>query len=122
METEKPITENQKQIANAIYKFLYHQHRFVTKEELCAELGWEYNSSNDRKIRDTINVIKKLRPIVATPNRKGYFAPTNASDLEEVKHQWKYIDSIIADLMETKKPLIEFCEKFGNAVNDIFGI
>lgn len=122
MKIEKPITENQKQLANSIYKFLYHQRRFVTKQELCAELGWEYNSTNDRKIRDTINIIKKRKPIVATPDRKGYFAPICAVDLEEVKHQWKYIDSIIADLMETKKPLIEFCEKFGSAVGDIFGI
>ena len=121
MNIEKPITENQKQLANIIYKFLYHQRRFVTKQELCAELGWEYNSTNDRKIRDTINIIKKRKPIVATPDRKGYFAPICAVDLEEVRHQWKYIDSIIADLEETKKPLIDFCEKFGNSVDNIFG-
>lgn len=121
MKIEKPITENQKELANKIYKYLHHQHRFITKEEIYNMLGWEYNSSNDRKIRDTINIIKKRKPIVATPDRKGYFAATNKSDLEEVIHQWKYIDSIIEDLKETKKPLIEFYEKFGNSVDNIFG-
>lgn len=86
MNIEKPITENQKQIANIIYKFLYHQRRFVTKQELCAELGWEYNSTNDRKIRDTINIIKKRKPIVATPDRKGYFAPICAVDFVTFFH------------------------------------
>lgn len=121
MNIEKPITENQKQLANKIYKYLYHEHRFVTKEEICIMLGWEYTSSNDRKIRDTINVIKKRKPIVATPDRKGYFAPIQKEDLEEIIHQWKYIDSIIEDLEETKKPLIDFYEKFGNSVYNVFG-
>lgn len=110
---EKPITEKQKLIGNAIYKYLYEQHRFVDKEEICKMLGWEYNSSNDRKVRDTINLIKKRKAIVATPDRKGYFAPKDENDIEEIDHQWKYIDSIIQDLEETKKPLIAFREKYG---------
>lgn len=110
---EKPVTENQKELANKIYSYLYKQHRFCTKEEICNSVGIEYNSSNDRKIRDTINLIKKRRPIVATPDRVGYFAPINKQDMEEVIHQWNYIDKIITDLEETKKPLIKFYEKFG---------
>lgn len=120
MKIEKPLTENQKELASKIYKYLHHQHRFITKEEICEMLGWEYNSSNDRKIRDTINVIKKRKPIVATPDRKGYFAPIQKEDLEEVIHQWKYIDSIIEDLQETKKPLILFYEMFGDSVKNLF--
>ena len=50
---------------------------------------------------------------MATPDRVGYFAPINKQDMEEVIHQWKYIDKIIADLEETKQPLIKFYEKFG---------
>lgn len=109
---EKPVTDNQKEISNKIYTYLYKQHRFCTKQEICEFLGWEYNTSNDRKVRDTINLIKKRRPIVATPDRVGYFAPIDKADLEEVVHQWKYIDKIIADLEETKKPLIKFYEKY----------
>ena len=61
VKNEKPMTEKQKEIANAIYKFLYNEHRFVTKEEICLMLGWEYNLTNDRKVRDSINAIKKKR-------------------------------------------------------------
>lgn len=109
---EKPVTDNQKEISNKIYTYLYKQHRFCTKQEICEFLGWEYNSSADRKCRDCLNLIKKRRPIVATPDRVGYFAPIDKADLEEVVHQWKYIDKIIADLEETKKPLIKFYEKY----------
>lgn len=114
---EKPITENQKILANKIYNFLLRTHRLTTKQEICEMLGLPYNSNNDRKIRDTINVIKKRRPIVATPDTKGYFAPTVKEDLEQVEHQWKYIDKIIADLEETKNPLIAFYNKYSR-LND----
>lgn len=109
---EKPITQNQREIANKIYLFLRECHRNVTKEEICAHLGWEYNSTNDRKVRDTINLIKKKRPIVATPDQKGYFACVNKNDLERCVHRWKYIDGIIEDLEETKKPLIAFYDHY----------
>lgn len=109
---EKPITENQKEIANKIYAFLKDCHRNVTKEEICTHLGWTYNSTSDRKIRDTINLIKKKRPIVATPDQKGYFTCLNKNDLERCIHQWNYIDGIIKDLEETKKPLISFYNHF----------
>ena len=40
---EKPLTEKQKEIANKIYTFMKATRRNVTKEEICAYLGWEYN-------------------------------------------------------------------------------
>lgn len=108
----KPMTENQKKVANSIYKYLATERRFVCKSEICDFLGWAYTETNERKIRDTINLIKKKRPIVATPDSKGYFAPLKAEDLEFIKKQLNYINSVIQDLEETKKPLIEFYEKF----------
>lgn len=111
---EKPITDNQREIGNKIYSFLKQARRNVTKEELCAHLGWEYNSSTDRKVRDTLNLLKKRRPIVATPDQKGYFLCLDKNDIERCKHQWKYIDSIIADLEATKRPLISFCDHFND--------
>lgn len=108
----KPMTENQKQVANSIYKYLATERRFVCKAEICNFLGWAYTETNDRKIRDTINLIKKKRPIVATPDSKGYFAPLKAEDLGFINKQLNYINSVIQDLEETKKPLIEFYEKF----------
>ena len=108
---EKPLTEKQKEIANSIYAFMKQARRNVSKEEICAYLGWEYNSSNDRKVRDTINRLKKRKPIVATPDQKGYYLCLTKDDKEKCEHQWAYIDSIIRDLELTKKPLIAFCER-----------
>ncbi len=109
---EKPITDNQREIGNKIYSFLRSAHRNVTKEEICAYLGWEYTSSTDRKVRDTINLIKKRRPIVATPDQKGYFLCLTRDDIERCEHQCKYVDSIIEDLEQTKRPLISFLCQF----------
>lgn len=111
MKNEKPTTEKQKDIANEIYRILLLARKFMSKEDICAKLGWEYNLTNDRKVRDTINLIKKRKPIVATPDKKGYFAPILRGDLDEIVHQWQYVDKVIADLEETKKPLIKFYEK-----------
>ena len=111
---EKPLTEKQKEIANKIYTFMKATRRNVTKEEICAYLGWEYNSSNDRKVRDTINRLKKRRPIVATPDQKGYYLCLTKDDIERCRHQWLYIDSIIQDLELTKKPLIAFYDAYND--------
>lgn len=118
MKNEKPTTEKQKDIANEIYRILLLARKFMSKEDICAKLGWEYNTTNDRKVRDTINLIKKRKPIVATPDRKGYFAPILRGDLDEIVHQWQYVDKIIADLEETKKPLIKFYEKAKKTVDN----
>lgn len=117
MENEKPITEKQKQLANKIYTILVKAKDYVTKEQICAKLGWEYNLTNDRKVRDTINIIKHHKPIVATPDKKGYLAPIYAYQIEEVLHQWRYIDKLQAEHEETKKPLIKFYEKAQKSVD-----
>lgn len=115
---EKPVTEKQKEVANQIYIFLKNTRRNVTKEEICANLGWDYNTTTDRKIRDTINVLKKKRPIVATPDQKGYFLCLTKDDLDKCTHQWRYIDGIIEDLEETKQPLISFYNHFTSPKTD----
>ena len=122
MKCEKPMTENQKEVANKIYAYLLSEHRYISKEELCAMLGWEYNLTNDRKVRDSVNSIKKVRVIVATPDRKGYFAPKCKEDMKEIIHLWRYLDKLEKEIQETRKPVIKFVEKFGYALNDIFGL
>ena len=122
MNIEKPLTKNKKEIANKIYAYLIKEHRYVSKQELCNMLGWEYNLTSDRKIRDSINSLKKVRAIVATPDKIGYFAPLNENDLEDLIHQWRYLDKLEKEIKDTKKPLIKFFEKFGNSVDNIFGI
>lgn len=122
MKIEKPLTENQKEVANKIYAYLIRVRRYVAKEELCAMLGWEYNLTNDRKVRDSINSLKKVRIIVATPDKKGYFAPTSKEDMREVIHLWRYLDKLEKEIQDIKKPVIKYFEKYGVATNDIFGL
>lgn len=110
MKIEKPMTENQRQNANTLYRLLM-AYDVVTKEEMLAELGWD--SRKDRQLRDLLSMIAKKRPLIATSDQKGYKIAKSKSDLEEVIHQWKELDSRIEKLEERKKPLIDFYDKWG---------
>ena len=110
MKCEKPMTENQRQNANELYRFLMVSD-VVTKEELCAELGW--TQIKDRQLRELLSMIAKKKPLIATSNQRGYKIAKTKDDLEEVIHEWKELDSRIKKLEERKKPLIEFYEKWG---------
>ena len=118
MNIEKPMTENQKLYGNMLYKFLMANDT-VTKEQMLEHLGWD--SKKDRQLRDLLSMIGKKRPLISTSDSKGYKIAKTLKDLEEVKHQWKELDSRIEQLKERRKPLIDFYEKFGNSVDNIFG-
>ena len=118
MNIEKPMTENQKYYGNMLYKFLMANDT-VTKEQMLEHLGWD--SKKDRQLRDLLSMIGKKRPLISTSDSKGYKIAKTKADLEEVKHQWKELDSRIEQLKERRKPLIDFYEKFGNSVDNIFG-
>ena len=118
MKIEKPMTDNQKFYGNMLYKFLMANDT-VTKEQMLEHLGWD--SKKDRQLRDLLSLIGKKRPLISTSDSKGYKIAKTPKDLEEVKHQWKELDSRIEQLKERRKPLIEFYEKFGNSVDNIFG-
>ena len=105
------VSELDKKRTQELYTYMKLVGRPCTKEELCRVIGWEYNKTNDRRIRELINRIKKRRPIIATPDQRGYKVATDREDLEEVVHQWRYIDKVQADLEETKGPLMKFVEK-----------
>ncbi|NCD06404.1 MAG: hypothetical protein EOL97_09810 [Spirochaetia bacterium] len=112
-EIKKPeISENQKMLANKLYKFLMQQIESVDKKTMCEFLGWEYNSSNDRKLRIILANIGKVKPLLATSDQRGYRLAKNSEDVEEVEHQWKEIDKRIQMLEERRKPLINFYEKY----------
>lgn len=114
MKIEKPMTENQRQNGNKLYRFLMNNET-VTKEEMLDFLGWD--KSKDRQLRDLLSLIGKKLPLIATSDQKGYKIAKTKKDLEEVAHQWREFDSRIAQLEERKKPLIEFYEKIkGDAV------
>ena len=117
MKIEKPMTENQRQNGNKLYRLLM-AYDVVTKEERLAELGWD--SKKDRQLRDLLSMIGKKRPLISTSDSKGYKMAKTKADLEEVKHQWKELDSRIEQLKERRKPLIDFYEKYGNSVDNVF--
>lgn len=104
----KPMTENQKENGNKLYRFMMTSD-YVTKEKMLAYLGWD--KIKDRQLRDLISLIAKKVPVISTSDKKGYKIAKTIYDIEEVIHSWKEIDSRIAELEERKKPLIEFYEK-----------
>lgn len=104
------LSEETKRRANEVYRYLRTEARPVTKEELCSFLGWEYNSSSERRVRDLISIIAKRKPIIATSDQRGYKVPT-IDDLEAVEHQWRELDSRISELAARREPLIKFAEK-----------
>lgn len=117
MNIEKPMTENQKYFGNMLYKFLMHND-VVSKEQMLEYLGWD--SKKDRQLRELLSLIGKKRPLIATSDCKGYKIAKTQQDISEVVHQWKELDSRIEQLKERRKPLIEFYEKYGNSVDNIF--
>ena len=102
---EKPMTENQKKNGNLLYRLLM-TYDVVTKDEMCAELGW--TTSKDRQLRELLSMIGRKVPLIATSDQKGYKIAKTKADLEEVCHQWKELDSRILNLKERITPLIKF--------------
>ena len=54
--------------------------RFITREELQAKWGMK-----DRKVRDTINLIRKTAPkfvIISSSSQKGYKRPSSYEEIE----------------------------------------
>ena len=108
MEIKKPMTENEKKNGNLLYKYLM-QNDVVSKEQMLNVLGWD--SKKDRQLRDLLSMIGKKVPLIATSDQKGYKIAKTEKDLEEVCHQWKELDSRIANLKERVAPLIRFYEQ-----------
>lgn len=118
MKIEKPITENAKEKANALFGFLKAQDDYVTKEEIGDFLGIK----NERSVREIISLLATKKPILSKSNSKGYKLAKSAKDLQECKNVWCEIDSRIEELKKRREPLIKFFEKFGNSIDNIFGI
>lgn len=106
---EKPMTPNQKENGNKLYRYLYYKGT-ATKEQMLEFLGWD--KSKDRQLRDLISFIAKKVPIIATSDKKGYSIAKDEKDLDDVIHQWKEHDKRQQELETRKKPLIEFYEKY----------
>lgn len=117
MKCEKPITENIKQKANALFDYLMAQSDYVTKEQIGEHLGIK----NERQVRDIISLLATKKPILSKSNSKGYKLAKSKADLEDCKNVWCEIDSRIEELKKRREPLIKFYEKYGNSVDNVFG-
>ena len=118
MKIEKPITENIKQKANALFDYLMAQSDYVTKEQIGEYLGIK----NERQVRDIISLLATKKPILSKSNSKGYKLCKTKADLEDCKNVWCEIDSRIEELKKRREPLIKFYEKYGNSIDNVFGI
>jgi hypothetical protein len=109
MAFEKPMSENQKENGNKLYRFLMSRD-VVTKEEMLEYLGW--TSKKDRQLRDLLSLIGQKVPLISVSSDNGYKIAKTKADLQELIHAWKEIDSRIKALEARKKPMIKFYEKF----------
>ena len=58
-----------------------------------------------------MSVLATKKPIISTSDSKGYRMAVKRSDLEDVEHQWRELDSRIKQLQKRVTPLIDFYEK-----------
>jgi hypothetical protein len=109
---EKPLTDNMKERCKLLKDFFISQDVSVTKKEICEKcFNWEYNISNDRKVRDIIANVAHYYPIISVSDKRGYKIAKTLNDIEQIKHSWAELDSRINELSKRKKPLIDFLQK-----------
>ena len=106
MKCEKPITDNMKEKVNALWAEM-RDGRTLNLEEVCEVCGVK----SERQARDIMRVLAALKPIISTSDSKGYRMAVKRSDLEDVEHQWRELDSRIKQLQKRVTPLIDFYEK-----------
>jgi hypothetical protein len=107
MEYTKPPTDNMKEKANKLYKYLKDIGRYATKEEIGAVLG----IGNERSVRDVISLLATKKPIISHSGGKGYRLAVSADDLPEVERTWAELSSRAEELERRMQPLIAFREK-----------
>lgn len=106
MKCEKPITDNMKEKVNALWAEM-RDGRTLNLEEVCEVCGVK----SERQARDIMSVLATKKPIISTSDSKGYRMAVKRSDLEDVEHQWRELDSRIKQLQKRVTPLIDFYEK-----------
>ena len=107
MTPSKPLTDNIKEKANALYLYLKQVGRYATKEEIGQFLG----VNNERSVRDIIALLATKKPIISHSGNKGYKLAQTAEDLEGVERTWAELSSRMEELERRTAPLIAFREK-----------
>lgn len=107
MDCKKPLTDNMKKKARAVYEYLKANERYVEKAELCKVIG----CTNERTVRDVISYVALYYPIISNSTQSGYKLARKRSDVEAVRHTWAELSSRQTELERRMKPLIRFVEK-----------
>lgn len=118
MKIEKPPIEKIKERANELFKYLISK-EVVTKKQICEDLfNWNWNTSNERRIREIISTLAQVKPIIATSDSKGYKLAKSKEDAEDILHQFAELSSRVVELQKRIVPILLFCERHGiNTVN-----
>ena len=103
----KPTLRKIEEKANDLYKYLFAQESYVTKEQIGVVLGIK----NERSVRDVISLLATKKPIISKSNSTGYKLAKTVADLEEVENCWRELSSRIIELETRIIPLLEFREK-----------
>ena len=117
MNVKPEMTTKEKERCNEIYALLKSHGGYVTKEELCETLGWKWNSSSDRKIRDLISLIAYRFPIISTSDGKGYklVGKVGVTEAKELLHQAKEHEARADKILARNEPIMRYLDKFMNA-------
>lgn len=107
MDCKKPLTDNAKEKANALYFYLKGQKDYVSKEQIGLALGIK----NERSVRDVIALLATKKPIISNSGNKGYKLAQNKEDLEDATRTWAELSSRMEELEKRIKPLIAFRDK-----------
>lgn len=111
MQIAKPeLTNLEKKRANELWAYMKDR-GYCTKEELCRVLGWEYNNSNDRRLRELLAILASKLPVVSTSDSKGYLLAKNKEDGEAVLHALAELSKRIAEIYKRMPPLTDFLNK-----------
>jgi hypothetical protein len=94
---------------------LFHRGRVnaIKRRDFCELLGWKFNSTNDRRLREFITEIRRGDsmnepfPILSCPN--GYYLPATR---EEKEAGIKYFNSYIKDACITLRALKQGGERY----------
>lgn len=102
----KPITNNIKEKCNRLWAEMRSGNTY-TLSEICRIC----EVKSERQARDIVSVLATKKPIISTSDSKGYRMAVKGTDLPDVEHQWRELDSRIKQLQKRIIPLIDFYEK-----------
>lgn len=110
---EKPISEQDKQKANTLYRHMLHNNgAVVTKEEVCRL----FSLSNEKAARDVIKLVGVKVPVISYSTKKGYRLAKSGEDIADVDHTLFELFSRIEELFRRAYPLIDFKKKYPGGV------